>query len=96
MLPKAGKKRDLANPRSWRPISLLSCLGKGLESLIARRLAYTAIKYGVLHKQQFGALPRRSAVDLVGCLIHDIEQARSWGKVAPLLTLDIQGAYDTS
>ncbi|EGU72186.1 hypothetical protein FOXB_17306, partial [Fusarium oxysporum f. sp. conglutinans Fo5176] len=30
MIAKPGR-RDLTNPRAWRPISLLSCLGKGLE-----------------------------------------------------------------
>ncbi|RKL19988.1 hypothetical protein BFJ72_g15127 [Fusarium proliferatum] len=38
MIAKPGR-RDLTSPRAWRPISLLSCLGKGLERLIARRLA---------------------------------------------------------
>ncbi|KJZ68077.1 hypothetical protein HIM_12533 [Hirsutella minnesotensis 3608] len=39
MIAKPGR-RDLSTPRAWRPISLLSCLGKGLERLIARRLAW--------------------------------------------------------
>ncbi|KAL9572136.1 hypothetical protein ACKAV7_003714 [Fusarium commune] len=30
IVAKPGR-RDLTNPRAWRPISLLSCLGKGLE-----------------------------------------------------------------
>ncbi|RKK51756.1 hypothetical protein BFJ69_g17922, partial [Fusarium oxysporum] len=30
IIAKPGR-RDLTNPRAWRPISLLSCLGKGLE-----------------------------------------------------------------
>ncbi|KJK84777.1 hypothetical protein H633G_11443, partial [Metarhizium anisopliae BRIP 53284] len=45
MIPKPGK-RNLSTPRAWRPISLLSCLGKGLERLIARRLAWASIHYG--------------------------------------------------
>ncbi|RYC55822.1 hypothetical protein CHU98_g10381 [Xylaria longipes] len=32
-------KKDYTNAKSWRPISLLSCIGKGLERLFARRLA---------------------------------------------------------
>ena len=94
MIPKPGK-RDLTSPRSWRPISLLSCLGKGLERLIARRIAWAAVHYGVLHRQQAGALPKRSATDLVAALVHDIEMAFSFGKVATLVTMDIQGAFDT-
>ncbi|KAH7471411.1 hypothetical protein FOMA001_g13259 [Fusarium oxysporum f. sp. matthiolae] len=64
MIAKPGR-RDLTEPRAWRPISLLSCLGKGLERLIARRLAWAAVYYSVLHPQQAGALPKRSATDLV-------------------------------
>ncbi|KAJ6439209.1 reverse transcriptase [Purpureocillium lavendulum] len=74
MIAKPGR-RNLSTPRAWRPISLLSCLGKGLERLIARRLAWASIHYGVLHPQQAGALPKRSAVDLVAALVHDIEEA---------------------
>ncbi|KID94004.1 Ribonuclease H-like protein, partial [Metarhizium majus ARSEF 297] len=95
MIPKPGK-RNLSPPRAWRPISLLSCLGKGLERLIARRLAWASIYYAVLHPQQAGALPKRSAVDLVAALIHDIEEAFTRGQVATLVTEDIQGAFDTA
>ncbi|OAQ74382.1 endonuclease/reverse transcriptase [Purpureocillium lilacinum] len=94
MIEKPGK-RDLSKTRTWRPISLLSCLGKGLERLIARRLAWASIRYGILHPQQIGALPKRSAVDLVAALVHDIETALANGQVATLVTMDVQGAFDT-
>lgn len=81
--------------RNCTRISLLSCLGKGLERLIARRLAWTCVSHGVLNPQQAGALPKRSAVDLVASLVHDIEVALSQQKVATLVTMDIQGAFDT-
>ncbi|TVY73798.1 putative RNA-directed DNA polymerase from transposon BS [Fusarium oxysporum f. sp. cubense] len=94
MIAKPGR-RDLTEPRAWRPISLLSCLGKGLERLIARRLAWAAVHYSVLHPQQAGALPKRSATDLVTALIHDIEEAFARKKVTTLVTMDVQGAFDT-
>ncbi|KAJ6437079.1 reverse transcriptase [Purpureocillium lavendulum] len=94
MIEKPGK-RDLSKARAWRPISLLSCLGKGLERLIARRLAWASIRYGILHPQQVGALPKRSAVDLVAALVHDIETALANSQVATLVTMDVQGAFDT-
>ena len=94
MIAKPGR-RNLSTPRAWRPISLLSCLGKGLERLIARRLAWASIHYGVLHPQQNGALSKRSAVDLVAALMHDIEEAFARRLVATLVTIDIQGAFDT-
>ena len=92
-IPKPGK-RDRSSPRAYRLIALLSVLGKGLERLIARRMAWIAIKHKVLHPQQFGALPLRSATDLAAALIHDVEEAWARGLKASMLTLDIQGAFD--
>lgn len=49
----------------------------------------------ILHAQQAEALPKRSAIDLVAALIHDIEEAVSRKQVATLVTMDIQGTSDT-
>jgi hypothetical protein len=87
-------KPDRSSPRSYRPIALLSVLGKGLERLIARNIAWITVSYRVLASQQFGALPLRSAVDLTSCLTHDVEEALNQGHVASLLTLDVKGAFD--
>jgi hypothetical protein len=94
MITKPGR-RDLMSPRAWRPISLLPCLGKGLERLIAHRLAWAAIHYSILHPQQARALPKRSATDLVTTLVYDIKEAFVCKKVATLVTMDIQGAFNT-
>jgi hypothetical protein len=87
-------KSDWSSPRSYRPIALLSALGKGLERLIARNVAWIAVEYKVLANQQFGALPLRSAIDLTTCPLHDVEQALNQGKTASLLTFDVKGAFD--
>ncbi|OAA55357.1 Ribonuclease H-like protein [Akanthomyces lecanii RCEF 1005] len=57
-------------------------------------MAYAAIKHGILHPNQAGALPKRSAVDIVASLIYDIEKALAAGKVATLVTEDVMGAFD--
>ncbi|ODM17233.1 hypothetical protein SI65_07632 [Aspergillus cristatus] len=57
-------------------------------------MAWVAIKYKVLHPQQFGALPCRSATNLVAALVHDIEEAWARGLAASMLTLDVKGAFD--
>lgn len=88
-------KRDLSSVRSWCHIALLSCLGKGLERLIARRLSRIAIYQKVLKSQQFGPLPKRSALDLTSYVIHEVEKARSKIMASSSLTLDIKGAFDT-
>ncbi|KAL5614700.1 uncharacterized protein BROUX77_000537 [Berkeleyomyces rouxiae] len=92
VIPKPDKDPSL--PGSWRPIALLPCLGKGLERLIARKITFLALENSILHPQQFGALPKRSASDLVACVIHDIERNWAESKVSTLLTMDVKGAFD--
>ena len=45
-------------------------------------------------KTHFGALPKRSAIDLVSYFILDIEEALDKGKSVAALFLDIKGAFD--
>ncbi|POS87841.1 hypothetical protein EPUL_001568 [Erysiphe pulchra] len=80
--------------KGWRPTSLISCLGKGLERLLAKRMSHLAIVCDVVGHQQFWALPKRSAIDLVSCVVHDIEEAGTRGWAATMVTIDMQGAFD--
>lgn len=95
IIPKPGKpEKAYTTHKGYRPISLLSCIGKGLERLLARRIALLALEHKILPEHYFGALPKRSATDLVACLVHDIEIALAKGWVVTLLLLDIAGAFD--
>ena len=58
-------------------------------------MSWISIKYRVLPRQQFGALPLRSSVDLTTCLTHDVELALTRGMTASMATLDIKGAFDS-
>ncbi|KAI0993699.1 hypothetical protein K3495_g14485 [Podosphaera aphanis] len=93
MLSKPNKS-DKSNPRSYRPIALLSVLGKGLERLVARRLSWVALNAKVLASQQFRAVPLRSATDLTACLVHDVETALNSKLTSSVLTLDVKGTFD--
>lgn len=84
---------DPSSVKIWRPIALLCCLGKGLERLISKRMSHLAIVFNVVGKQQFGALPKRSATDLVSCVVHDTEEARTQGWASTFVTMDVQGAF---
>ncbi|KAI1008046.1 hypothetical protein K3495_g197 [Podosphaera aphanis] len=77
LLPKPN--RDPTTVKGWRSIALLSCLGKGLERPLAKRLAHLGVTCDVVGHQQFGALPKRSATDLVSCIVHDVEEASFQG-----------------
>jgi hypothetical protein len=93
VIPKPNKA-DRTSPRSYRPIALLSVLSKGLERLVARKMAWLAISLQIVGNQQFGALPLRSSVDLTTCLTHDVEEALLSGSKASFLTMDVKGAFD--
>jgi hypothetical protein len=73
---------------------LLSVLGKGLERLLARKMAWLTVTLQVTNSQQFGALPLWLSVDLTICLTHDVEKALVSGYKALLLTMDVKGAFD--
>jgi hypothetical protein len=92
MIPKTGKT-DRTPPRSWRPIALPSCIGKGLERTVARRIAWTATTHKILSPQHRGALPKRPAADLTAAFTHDAEAAWALGKHVTVVTLDVQGAF---
>jgi hypothetical protein len=89
-------KPDYSDPGAWRPIALLSTLGKVIETLAARRLSDLAEQEGLLPDSQMGNRRNRStetALDLLVEQIHTVWKASN--RVASVLSLDIAGAFDT-
>src|SRR5271170_1342315 len=93
ILKKSGK-RDETVPKTYRVISLLNCLGKTAEKIIATRLSYLAETTGLLYPEQIGGRIQKSAIDAALALTHDIELARNRGLKSSALLLDIKGAFD--
>ncbi len=89
-----GKKRNWLEPKSYRIISLLNCLGKIAEKIIAVRLTYLAETTDLLHFNQIGGRRKKSAIDVVMILIHDIQVAKQDKKVISVLFIDVKGAFD--
>ena len=58
-IPKPN--RDLALLKAWRPITLINCIGKLGEMVVADELQQA----GLLHRHQFGRVKGRSAIDAV-------------------------------
>jgi ribonuclease HI len=100
IIPKPGKK-SYSNPKSYRPISLQSCFGKLLESIVAKRLSHAAWMCGATHPSQMGALPENSAIDALLRTITPIANSIS-KKITTnrkptrpaVLTHDIEGAFN--
>ncbi len=93
ILKKEGKP-DYSAPKAYRMITLLNCLGKVSEKIMATRLSYWAETTDLLYSEQMGGRKQRSAVDAAMCLTHDIQQATNNNKVLSALFLDVKGAFD--
>lgn len=72
-------KRDPSTVKRWRPISLLSYLGKRLKRILAKIMSQLVIFFDIVGRKKFGALAKRSATDFVSCVILDIEEAKLQG-----------------
>ncbi|KAI1829300.1 hypothetical protein DTO027I6_9813 [Penicillium roqueforti] len=94
VLRKQGKS-DYQLAKSFRPVALLSTLGKFLEAVVARRMSYAAETNGLLPRTHLGGRKGISTDHAIHIIIDRIKTA--WGKGKPvvsLLMLDVSGAYD--
>ena len=87
-LPKAGKDPSL--PNSYRPILLLSTLGKALEAVIAERLSDVVDRFGLLPTNHFGARKRRSCEQALNILVEKIHLAWRKNMVLSLVSFDVK------
>lgn len=92
LLTKPGK--DGHNPRNYRPITLLSALGKTLEKLINRRLVSHLEEKGILPDSQSGFRTNRSTQDQLFRLTQNVSEALQQNMVAMATMFDVEKAYD--
>jgi hypothetical protein len=91
---KKPAKDNYSLAKAWRPISLLSTLGKILEAVIAQRVSYAVEKTGLLPTNHFGARKRRSVEQALLLLQEEIYKAWRNRKVLSLVSFDVKGAYN--
>lgn len=88
------KKSSRADPKNYRPISLLSVLNKVFETLITDKLTSFLDAHHLINLKQFGFRRNRSTADLL------LLQSATWnhsldsGKDTFVIALDIAGAFD--
>jgi hypothetical protein len=90
--------RNYALPKAYKVISLLNCLAKVMEKIIARRLAVMAKFKTLLHMYQIGGRRQKSAIDAVIVLIQKMQanwRTRKRDSITSVLVLDIKNAYPT-
>ncbi|RDL32487.1 uncharacterized protein BP5553_08943 [Venustampulla echinocandica] len=95
ILKKPGKP-NYALPKAYRVISLLNCLGKVSERILAQRLGYLAETTQLLHPSQIGGRLKKSAIDAALLFNNEVEIGLKRKQKTSALLLDVKGAFDHS
>ena len=98
---KTGDIRPILKPErspssigSYRPICMLSTIGKLMERILQRRLEYFLESQFKLGEAQYGFRQEKSTMDALLIVNNTIRHAIDNGKYCIVVHLDIQGAYD--
>ena len=91
---KKPSKPDYSLPKAYRVISLLNCLGKVSERILAQRLSYLAETTNLLHESQIGGRLKKSAIDAALLLTNEVEANKRLKLKTTTLFLDVKGAFD--
>jgi len=93
VIPKPNRA-DYTLAKNFHPISLLECLGKLLEKVVAWLLYRDMAKHPLVPTTQFGGRNASSILDASLTLLHDTQSAQQAGLCTGLLLFDIQGFFD--
>jgi ribonuclease HI len=92
-IPKHGKD-DYTQPRSWRPISLMSFVFKTMERLLLWHLEETVLQTEGMHEDQHAFRKGRSTESALSDTVDYIEHQLYQQRFAVGVFLDIEGAFD--
>lgn len=89
---KPGKIKN--DPSSYRPITLLSCIGKTMERIIKNRLEDFLERQNVLSPTQCGFRKKQGTEDVLLRLENTIRQALANQKICLVTYIDLKSAFD--
>src|SRR5438046_6884254 len=92
ILKKPNRKATIS--KSYRVVSLLNCLRKVAEKIVAVRLFHTAEISDLLYTDQIEDRRQKSVINAVLSLVHDIQLAKHEKKAISVLFMNIKRAYD--
>ena len=84
----------LESVASYRPMSLLSSVGKVFEKLLLRRLRALAEEDNLIPSHQFGFRPKYATIEQVQRVTTIIRDALKDKKFCPAVFLDVSQAFD--
>lgn len=89
---KPNKDPSLVN--SYRPITLLSCIGKLIERIIQKRLEYFLESNFVFPVSQSGFRRGGSTIDVLAAIVHNVRKTFEKKEYCIIVYIDLQSAYD--
>jgi hypothetical protein len=92
VIRKPGKD-DYTKLKAYGSITLLSCMGKVVEKVVAELVSEEAESRGLLSDGQFGSSKGRSAVDAAAIMVDRAHAAWMNGHITGLLLMDIKAAF---
>ena len=95
IIPILKEAKDPLDPKSYRPISLLSCLSKLFGRIMNKRLVWFLQSNNCLHKAQNGSQKGRSSTDSLVSFETEIHNAFLVNKLLVGILFDLEKAYDT-
>jgi hypothetical protein len=88
-------KKDKKHPASYRPISLLSCMGKLLEKIIKQRLIAEIERRNILPLHQAGFRANKSTIYNIVRLERYAREQLKQDRQAAVILFDIKAAFDS-
>ena len=81
--------------KSYRPVSLLSCIGKVVESMVQSRIQAWAERAGIIPPSQAGFRRHRSTSDVINSIVQTAFDNLQKRHRTLLVAVDFRAAFDT-
>lgn len=95
IIPSLKKGKDNSEPSSYKPISLLSNIGKVYEKLINDILLSISLNKNIIPENQFGFRRSHSTIYPLNKLTSDINWVLNGGACVGAFLVDLEKAFNT-
>ncbi|SCV69338.1 BQ2448_2358 [Microbotryum intermedium] len=93
MVLRKPHKPSYRQPNVFRPIALLSCLGKGLKKIVACWLAWITERFHLLPQEHFGGRAGRSSEDALTLFVDAIKLRWREKQTNAAVLFDVKSAF---
>lgn len=94
IIPIPKKDKNLDNVENFRPICLISCALKVMETMMKNRMENTINANNLLPANSFAFTKKKSATMMINQFLHKVKNIKSNGEFSIAIVLDINKAYD--